>query len=86
MSFGTVSFGTPKFKARKNLNPIWNELYPSPSGAYGPRMYFDAPPYSCRHDGDVPDFSDSGPICVMDALCGLCALCGLRARGKMDRS
>lgn len=35
-------------------------------------MYLDGQPYSYRHDSNVPDFIDGGPVCVMDARCALC--------------
>ncbi len=36
-------------------------------------MYLDHKPYSYRQDSAVSDFTDSGPVCVMDARCSLCA-------------
>ena len=47
-------------------------------------MNFDKKPYSYRHDDDVPDFADSGPVCVMDARCALCAR-GARWISRNDR-
>ena len=48
-------------------------------------MYLDSPPYSYRQDDAVPDFTDSGPICVMDARCSLCAR-GAKWIAHNDRS
>lgn len=36
-------------------------------------MLIDKRPYSFRYDHKVPEFDDSGPVCVMDAHCSLCA-------------
>ena len=36
-------------------------------------MYFDRPPFSYQHDNNIPKFTDTGPVCVMDAHCALCA-------------
>ncbi|MGH1330662.1 MAG: thiol-disulfide oxidoreductase DCC family protein [Paracoccaceae bacterium] len=36
-------------------------------------MYFQSAPFSHRSDPRVPEFADSGLVCVMDARCALCA-------------
>jgi len=48
-------------------------------------MNFDSVQYSYRHDKKVPEFNDSGPICVMDAHCSLCAR-GAKWIAHNDRS
>ncbi|NIZ59666.1 DUF393 domain-containing protein [Sedimentitalea sp. CY04] len=36
-------------------------------------MYLNLSRYSYRNDKTVPQFKDTGPLCVMDARCSLCA-------------
>ena len=48
-------------------------------------MYLDRPPYSYRNDSKIPDFTDLGPVCVMDAHCSLCAR-GARWIAHNDRN